>query len=220
MNASSYAIGDPQDIFQGAYSYSSAFDRATVVNSSIQTKFVAYLDDLQNIQNNSVSTAQLIVSSINNTVYQPFAGGQYYRTSNQNLPTGNNFLLFDASKLWNSTDFVQTDPSTFLCSTTGTYQIGLNTTILAATGTWTALQKSLQISQDRGGAQSVVINTTSIPSAQSYGQSASAVLDIDQGDKLRFITGQTLVTGSTISLGLANVFDYNTFWDYQVLRKD
>ena len=268
LNCSAVAIGDINSTFQGAYSYAPSFDRATVVNSSIQTKFVAYLDDLQNIQNNSVSTitlnagtakttaltvssinntaynpftgtvstfntlstntlnagtattTALTISSINNTVYQAFAGGQYYRTTNQNLPTGNNFLLFDASKPWNSTDFIQTDPSTFLCSTTGTYQIGLNTTILAATGTWTALLKSLIIQQDRGGAQSVVINSMSIPSPQNYGQSASAVLDINQGDSLRFITGQTLATGSTISLGLANVFDYNTFWDYQLLRKN
>jgi hypothetical protein len=167
----------------------------------------------------SISTAAITVSTINNQpVALPFSGGQFYRSSNQNLPTGNNNLIFDSAKAWNSLDFVQTDPSTFVCSTTGTYQIGLNTTVLAATGTWTNVIKSLTIQQDRGGAQSVVINTTSVTSPFNYGQSASALIDINQGDSLRFITGQTLATGSTISLGLANVFDYNTFWDYQRLR--
>ena len=167
----------------------------------------------------NISTAAITVSSINNQqVALPFSGGQFYRSTNQNLPTGNNTLIFDSAKPWNSLDFVQTDPSTFVCSTTGTYQIGVNTTILAATGTWTSLLKTLIVSQDRGGALSVVVNSTSIPSPQNYGQSASALIDINQGDNLRFITGQTLATGSTIALGLASVFDYNTFWDYQRLR--
>jgi hypothetical protein len=220
INVSALAIGDPNLTFEGAYTYAPNFDRATVINSTLQTKFIAYLDDLQNIQNNSVSTFQLNVSSINSQPYQPFSGGQYYKTSNQNLPSGQNFIIFDASKPWTSADFVQTDPSTFVCSTTGTYQVGLNATIFAGTGTWTALNKGLLIQQDRGGAENVIVNTTSVPSTSNYGQSASALLDIQQGDNLRFITGQVLTTGSTICLGLSNTFDYNTFWDYQLLRKD
>jgi hypothetical protein len=304
VNAAAFVIGAPEDVFSGAYTYSASNDRATVLNSSLQTKFVAYLDDLQNIQNNSVSTNTLdagtgnfstietatltfptngviqtlssklylssydsvniqadgttyigdggayrgsldagqldsqvvntdtlstgsatvdalTVSSINSQPYQPFSGGQYYRTSNQNLPnSGTTYLNFDASKSWTSADFIQTEPSTFLCSTSGTYQIGINTTILAASGTWTTLGKSISITQDRGGVQSVAVNTTNASSGANYGQGMSAMLDIQQGDLLRFGTGQTLVAGSTISLGLANVFDYNTFWDYQLLRKD
>jgi len=220
LNCSAVAIGDINSTFQGAYIYAPAFDRASVLNSSLQTKYVAYLDDLQNIQTNSVSTFELNVSSINSQPYQPFSGGQYYRTSNQNLPTGNNFLIFNASKPWTSADFVQSDPSTFLCSTSGTYQLGVNLTVAKATGTSLILNKSLFINQDRGGSQSVVAQSTSIPSAQDYAISLSAVLDINQGDTLRFITGQNLNAGSTISLGLLNTFDYNTFWDYQLLRKD
>jgi len=59
VNAAAFAIGAPEDIFQGAYSYAPALDRAIVLNSSLQTKFVAYLDDLQDIQNASVSTLAL-----------------------------------------------------------------------------------------------------------------------------------------------------------------
>jgi hypothetical protein len=167
----------------------------------------------------STLTSSLTVSSINNAPYLPFRGGQFYRSSNQNLPTGNNNLIFDTAKPWNSADFVQTDPSTFVCSTTGTYQIQVNNTIIAATGVWTNLGKFITINQDRGGsALNVVANSTSIPAATNYGQAAFGLIDIDQGDLLRFVTGQSLTSGSTISAGLSNVFDLNTFWDYQLLR--
>ena len=56
VNASAFVVGDPVNTFEGAYSYSIASDRATVLNSTLQTKYVAYLDDLQNLVNNSVST--------------------------------------------------------------------------------------------------------------------------------------------------------------------
>jgi hypothetical protein len=166
----------------------------------------------------SVLTSSITVSTINSQPFIGFRGGQFYRSVNQNLPTGPNSLIFDTAKPWNSADFVQTDPSTFLCSTTGTYQIGINNTVAVATGVWTALGKSVGIQQDRSGAQFVVINSQSIPTGVAYGQSASALIDIDQGDKLRFTTNQTLISGSTISAGLSNVFDLNTFWDYQLLR--
>jgi hypothetical protein len=168
------------------------------------------------VESGTIST--LTVSTINSQPYIGFRGGQFYRSVNQNLPTGNNNLIFDTAKPWNSADFIQTNPSTFLCSTTGTYQIGINNTVVSATGTWTALNKSIFIQQDRGGAQNVVVNSTSIPNATAYGQSASAVIDIDQGDFLRFLTGQTLTGGSTISLGVSSIIDLNSFWDYQLLR--
>ena len=64
VNCSAVAIGDPNSTFQGAYTYADTLDRAAVLNSSLQTKYIAYLDDLQNIQNNSVSTFLVQTSSI------------------------------------------------------------------------------------------------------------------------------------------------------------
>lgn len=45
INASAFVIGDPNDVFNGAYSYDITSNRATVLNSTLQTKYVAYLDD-------------------------------------------------------------------------------------------------------------------------------------------------------------------------------
>jgi F0F1-type ATP synthase membrane subunit c/vacuolar-type H+-ATPase subunit K len=59
LNCSAVAIGDINSTFQGAYTYADTVDRAIVLNSSLQTKYIAYLDDLQNIQNNSISTNTL-----------------------------------------------------------------------------------------------------------------------------------------------------------------
>jgi hypothetical protein len=189
-----------------------------VQNIASSDPLASGISGFSSLQVESGTISTLTVSTINSQPYIGFRGGQFYRSVNQNLPTGNNNLIFDTAKPWNSADFIQTDPSTFLCSTTGTYQIGINNTVAAATGTWSALNKGIFIQQDRGGAQNVVVNTTSVPNASAYGQSASALIDIDQGDFLRFLTGQTLTGGSTISLGVSSIIDYNTFWDYQLLR--
>jgi hypothetical protein len=206
------ALGATVGGSNGTLFYQDVLDRAGFINNSGATKTLAYTVD------SNIAVSSLTVSSINSQPYLPFRGGQWYRSSNQNLPTGTNNLIFDTAKPWNSLDFTQSDPSTFLCSTTGTYQIGVNTTIISATGTWTALNKAVFIQQDRGGAQNVVVNSTSIPNGTAYGQSASALIDIEQGDLLRFVTSQILTAGSTISLGVSSIIDYNTFWDYQLLR--
>jgi hypothetical protein len=193
-------------------------DDMFVQNIASSDPIASAISGFSSLQVESGTISTLTVSTINSQPYIGFRGGQFYRSVNQNLPTGPNSLIFDTAKPWNSADFFHTDPSTFLCSTTGTYQIGINNTVAVATGVWTALGKSLGIQQDRSGAQFVVVNSQSIPNGVAYGQSASALIDIDQGDLLRFTTNQTLTSGSTISAGLSNVFDLNTFWDYQLLR--
>jgi hypothetical protein len=211
LQAQAVTVGPTVGGSNGTFFYQDVIDRAGFINNSGGTKSLAYTVD------SNIAVSSLTVSSINNAPYLGFRGGQFYRTTNQNLPVSANALTFTSAKPWNSPDFVQINPSTFTCSTTGTYQVGVNTTINAGSGLWSSLNKSLTISQDRTGALSVVINTCAVEQG-NYGQSVSAVLDIAQGDDLQFLTGQTLTTGSTISLGLSGGIDYNTFWDYQLLR--
>jgi hypothetical protein len=138
--------------------------------------------------------------------------GQWYKTSNQNMPTGATYITFDSSQAWGNTTYIsQQNPSTFICNQKGLYQLEGNTTIGVGSATWTNVYRNLSLNLIRGGSEQVIIpNTGSIPAGQGDGRQVQGTLQLLSNDLILLRYSQTLTAGSTICLAQSNVFDYNT----------
>lgn len=182
-------------------------------------------DTLYPYQSNAVRMSNITVANvsgkINNIPVQNC--GQYYKTTNQNLPnSGNTNITWDAAQSWSGASLIQISPSSFICQQDGVYRLDFNPTITAATGTWTNTLKGTIIDVERGGVLTAQLpSQISIPSPNSYGSLTTGVVNLSTTDIVICRINQTLATGSTIcqarATGTSN-FDFNTTFTYTLLR--
>jgi len=148
----------------------------------------------------------------------------YYKTTAQNLTSGNTDITFDATGSWNYTDGYITYASgtaNFTVVQTGVYQLGFNATILVNNGTWaTTTNRNIGIDITRSSnPRQAVIQNSALQGVQNYTQSTSGTYYLVAGDVINMRVGGAWTGGTPTPpqvQGLANTFDLNTFftWTY------
>ena len=147
--------------------------------------------------------------------------GQWYKSANQTGNSGDNFITYDTSTSWSDTALItHTGSSTdFTVVKAGIYQLEFSTTNSAGTAVWLATTtKGTSINLNRGGDQILLTNTITIPSATGYGQTVTGTVELMVGDIIRCRINQTLTSGTTLILGVSNVYDYNTTFTWTFIK--
>jgi len=146
----------------------------------------------------------------------------YYKTTAQNLTSGNTDITFDAVGSWNNTGgyITHTNGTTnFTVVQTGLYQLEFNAVVLINNGTWTnTSNKNIAIDVTRPSiAEQNVITNSALMGTQNYGQSVSGTIYLIAGDIINLRIGNTF----TFTVGtppqvqqLQNTFDLNTFFTW------
>jgi len=146
----------------------------------------------------------------------------YYKTTAQNLTSGNTDITFDATGSWNNADGYITHTSgtaNFTVVQTGLYQLGFNATILVNNGTWaTTTNRNIGIDITRSSIpEQAVIQNSALQGVQNYTQSTSGYYYLVAGDIINLRVGNTWTGGTPTPpqvQGLANTFDLNTFFTW------
>jgi hypothetical protein len=155
-----------------------------------------------------------------NTVYQ----ATYYKTTAQNLTSGNTDITFDGVGSWNNDGGYITHTSgttAFTVVQTGLYQLEFYVVVLLNNGTWTTTNnKTCNIDITRPTIPEVgVLTNTSLQGIQNYGQSVSGSFYLVAGDVLNMRVGNIYAGGTPTppqAECLQSTFDINTFftWTY------
>ena len=159
-----------------------------------------------------------------NAVYQ----ATYYKTTVQNLTSGNTDVSFDGEGSWNNPNgyITHTNGTTdFTVVQTGLYQMEFYVVVLVNNGAWTNVPLSsanktcnIDITRPTIPEQGILTNT-SLQGSQNYGQSVSGSVYLLAGDVINMRVGN-IYTGGTPTPPqlqcLINTFDLNTFfaWTY------
>jgi len=150
--------------------------------------------------------------------------GQYYKSADQTLTSGNTDITFDLTQTWNNTGgyITHTDGTTdFTVAQAGIYQLEFNTVVLAngATYTLTAVGKSVNIDITRSpsGEQTVVSINALQPTAQNYAMSVVGTVYLEVGDVINLRIGNQFTGGPPTARGVQSTFDLNTFFTWRYL---
>jgi len=159
-----------------------------------------------------------------NAVYQ----ATYYKTTVQNLTSGNTDITFDGVGAWSNPNgyITHTNGTTdFTVVQTGLYQMEFYIFVLVNNGAWTntplsSANKTCNIDITRPTIpEQGILSSTSLQGSQNYGQSVSGSYYLVAGDVLNMRVGN-IYTGGTPTPPqancLLNTFDLNTFftWTY------
>jgi hypothetical protein len=147
---------------------------------------------------------------------------QYYKSTNQNLITGNNDITFDLTQPWNNTGGYITHTngtSNFTVVQTGLYFIEFNTNIQGTGVAWTG-QKSVNIDITRPPiAEQVVLQQSATQnSGTDYGQSISSTFYLVEGDIINCRVFNVYSAGTPLARGVQNTFDLNTFFTWKFIK--
>ena len=148
----------------------------------------------------------------------------YYKTTTQNLTSGNTDVSFDGVGVWsNPNGYITHTNGTndFTVVQTGLYQLEFYVVVLLNNGTWTTTNNktcNIDITRPTIPEQGILTNT-SLQGVQNYGQSVSGSFYLVSGDVLNMRVGNVFTGGVPTPpqiLGLLNTFDLNTFftWTY------
>jgi hypothetical protein len=145
---------------------------------------------------------------------------QYYKSANQSKSTATTPVSFDLTQSWNNTGgYIIHVPgsSNFTVVQSGLYQVEFALTVFGNSATWNA-GKSAAINVNRGGTQALLSTTITPPSGNGYSAQVVGTLYLQAGDILQCNLNGTLLTGSVLIAGVANVFDYNTTFTWTFIR--
>jgi hypothetical protein len=201
LKSSTHSIYDTAAPTQFAdLSYDDASTRLIVSPGGTGTNSIAYLSDLE--------------------VYQ----ATYYKSTVQNLASGNTDITFDLTGAWNNDGgyITHTNGTTdFTVVQAGVYQLGFNATILVNNGTWGSTNRNIGIDITRSPtAEQAVIQNSALQAVQNYTQSTSGVYYLQAGDIINLRVGNAWSGGVPTppqAQGLANTFDLNTFFTWVYL---
>ena len=160
-------------------------------------------------------------SPVNNVVYQ----ATYYKTTAQNLVSGNTDITFDGTGAWNNTGgyITHTNGTTdFTVVQTGLYQLEFNAVILLNNGTWTTTNnKTINIDITRPSIpEQALVTTSALQGSQNYGQSICGTIYLVAGDVINLRLGNVYTGGTPTppqAQGLQNTFDLNTFFTWRFI---
>ena len=145
----------------------------------------------------------------------------YYKTTAQNMTSGNTDVTFDGEATWNNDNgyITHTGGTTaFTVVQAGLYQLEFNATILINGATWsTTANKTINIDITRSPtAEQTIVSSTSLQGQQSYSQSICSTFYLDAGDVINLRLGNIFTSGPAQIQQLQNTFDFNTFftWTY------
>ena len=145
----------------------------------------------------------------------------YYKTTAQNMTSGNTDVTFDGEATWNNDNgyITHTGGTTaFTVVQAGLYQLEFNATILINGATWTTTaNKTINIDITRSPtAEQTIVSSTGLQGQQSYSQSICSTFYLDAGDVINLRLGNTFTSGPAQIQQLQNTFDFNTFftWTY------
>jgi hypothetical protein len=151
---------------------------------------------------------------------------QYYKTTAQNLTSGNTDITFDGTSAWNLTGgyITHTNGTTdFTVVQSGVYQLEFNATILINNGTWpNTSNKNIAIDITRPSlAEQTVLTNSALMGNQSYAQSICGTYYLVAGDIINLRIGNTF----TFTVGtppqvqqFLNTFDLNTFFTWRFIK--
>jgi hypothetical protein len=146
----------------------------------------------------------------------------YYKTTRQNLVSGNTVITFDGLGSWNNVGGYITHVSgstDFTVVQTGLYQLEFNALIIVNSGAWVLTNnKTVNILIARSPiVGQAILQNTSIQGVQSYSQSVVGTYYLVAGDVITTSIGN-IYTGTPVPQAecLTNTFDLNTFftWTY------
>jgi hypothetical protein len=169
----------------------------------------------------SVSTINGIQFPIVSVVYQ----ATYYKTTAQNLTSGNTDITFDATGSWNNDGgyITHTNGTTdFTVVQTGLYQLEWNALVLLNDGFWTtATNKNVAIDITRPSlAEQSVISSSALMAVQGYAQIVNGSFYLVAGDiiNLKIVNTFTLI-GATPPQAqcVQNTIDLNTFFTWRFI---
>jgi hypothetical protein len=146
--------------------------------------------------------------------------GQYYKSANQTAVSGSVNVTFDRTQTWNNgSNIIQNPGSTtqFKVIQEGLYQVEFALTVFGNSATWNA-GKSASINLARGSTQSLLQTTITPPSGNGYSAQVVGTLYLLKDDILQCNLNGTLLTGTVLIAGVANVFDYNTSFTWSFIR--
>jgi hypothetical protein len=152
----------------------------------------------------------------------------YYKTTDQNLTSGNTDITFDDVGSWNNDGgyITHTNGTTaFTVVQTGLYQLEFYVVVQINNGAWTntpltGANKTCNIDITRPTIpEQGILTNTSLQGSQNYGQSVSGSFYLVAGDVLNMRVGCGFTGGTPTppqALSLQNTFDLNTFftWTY------
>jgi hypothetical protein len=145
----------------------------------------------------------------------------YYKTTAQNMTSGNTDVTFDGEATWNNDNgyITHTGGTTaFTVVQAGLYQLEFNATILINGATWsTTANKTINIDITRSPtAEQTIVSSTGTQGVQSYSQSICSTFYLDAGDVINLRLGNIFTLGPAQIQQLQNTFDFNTFftWTY------
>lgn len=151
----------------------------------------------------------------------PVYQGSYYKSANQNLINGSTNVTFDLTGSWNNSGgyITHTNGSTsFTVVTAGLYQLEFNYALNANGATWSGSQtKSAIINVLRGTTEGIIQNSSAIQTSISYAQLSNATFYLEAGDVLSCQVFCNFSSATPFLLGLANVFDLNTWFTWRFI---
>jgi hypothetical protein len=157
------------------------------------------------------------VPSGGGAVYQ----ATYYKTTAQNMTSGNTDVTFDGEATWNNDNgyITHTGGTTaFTVVQAGLYQLEFNATILINGATWsTTANKTINIDITRSPtAEQTIVSSTGLQGQQSYSQNICSTFYLNAGDVINLRLGNIFTSGPAQIQQLQNTFDFNTFftWTY------
>jgi hypothetical protein len=145
----------------------------------------------------------------------------YYKSTVQNLSSGNTDITFDLSGSWNNPNGYITHTggsADFTVVESGLYQLEWNATILANGATWLSTSNkgiSIDITRSPTAEQVTIGQSAFIASGTNYLQSACSTLDLVAGDVINCRISNTFTGGPAQAQCLQNVIDLNTWFTWR-----
>ena len=146
----------------------------------------------------------------------------YYKTTAQNMTSGNTDVTFDGEATWNNDNGYITHTggtAAFTVVQAGLYQLEFNATILINGATWvTTANKTINIDVTRSPtAEQTIVSSTGLQGLQSYSQCISSTFNLDAGDVINLRLGNVFTGGPAQIQQLQNTFDFNTFFTWRYI---
>jgi len=146
----------------------------------------------------------------------------YYKTTAQNMTSGNTDVTFDGEATWNNDNGYVTHTAgttAFTVVQAGLYQLEFNATILINGATWsTTANKTINIDITRSPtAEQTIVSSTGLQGVQSYSQCICSTFNLAAGDVINLRLGNVFTGGPAQIQQLQNTFDFNTFFTWRYI---
>jgi hypothetical protein len=153
-------------------------------------------------------------------VAPPVYQATYYKTTTQNLTSGDTDITFDGVGAWNNPNgyITHTNGTTdFNVVQTGLYQLEFNISVLLNNGTWSpTVSRSVSIDITRGTQQGI-LSANGLQAVANYNQQVSGSFYLVAGDVINCRVNNPYTLGTPTppqAQGLQNTFDLNTFFNW------